>query len=72
MGKYTINALQAMVRVKLTSPIDKIHERPTFSTLWKLQRQLFGGLNKVGNIKSPLDVHAGYILLKEVFAIFQV
>ena len=47
-----------MVGVKPTGPIDKIHERPTFSTLWHLQRQLVDRLRKVGNVKSPLEGHA--------------
>ena len=68
--KYTIATLQAMVIAKLTGPIDKIHERPTFSTLCHLQIQIVNDLRKVGNVKFPLDGHAGYTLPKEAFALF--
>ena len=61
-----------MVGAKLTAPMDKIHKRPAFSTLWHLQRQLFVRLRKIGNIKFPLDGHYGYILLKEAFTLFWV
>ena len=64
MVKYTIAMLQAMVGAKPTGPIDKIHERPTFSTLWHLQLQLVNGLRKVGNANFPLDGRAGYIFSK--------
>ena len=56
--------LQAMVGVKPTGPIDKIHERPTFRTLWHLQLQPVNGLRKVLNVKLPLEGHNGYILSK--------
>ena len=59
-----------MVGAKLTGPIDKIHERPTFSTLWQLQRQIINRISKLGNVKFTLDGHAGYILSKEAFALF--
>ena len=65
MAKYTIATLQAMVGAKPTGPIDKIHKRPTFITLCHLQHQFIDGLHKVGNYKSPLDIHAVYILSKE-------
>ena len=70
MVKYTIATLQAMVGAKPTGPIEKIHEHPTFSKLWNLQRQIFNRLCKLGNTKIPLDGHAGYILSKEAFALF--
>ena len=70
MVKYTIATLQAMVGVKTTGPIDKIHEGLTFSTLWHLKFQLIDNLHKVGNIKFPLDGHSGYILSKESYALF--
>ena len=70
MVKYTIAKLQAMVGAKPTVPVDKIHKRPTFSTLWHLQLQLFEGLRKVGNVKFPLGGHSGYILSKEAFDLF--
>ena len=56
--------------VKPTSPINKIHERPEFSTLRHLQLQLVNGLHKVGKSKLPLEGHVGYILLKYDFALF--
>ena len=59
MVKYAIEKLQAMVGVKPTFPIDKIHDRPTFSTLWNIQCQLVGGLQKLVSVKYPLDVNAG-------------
>ena len=59
MVKFTTATIQAMVRTKPTGPIDKIHERPTFSTLWHLQLQLVGGLHKVVNFKFPLEGHSG-------------
>ena len=64
MAKYTIATLQAMVGAKPTGLIDKIHECPTFSTLWHLQHQLVSRLHKVGNFKFPLDGHSGYISSK--------
>ena len=70
MVKYAIATLQAKVGAKLTGPIDKIHERPKFSTLWHLKRQLVNGLCKVGNLKFSLEGHASYILSKGAFAIF--
>ena len=70
MVKYTIATLQAMVGAKPTGPIDKIHERPTFSTIWYLQCQVFNRICKAGNFNSPLDVHSGYILSKGAFALF--
>ena len=70
MVKYTIATLQAMVGADPTGPIDKIHERPTFSSLWYLQRHIVYRIRKVGNIKLPLDGHAGYILSKEAFSLF--
>ena len=59
-----------MVHAKATGPIDKIHKRPTFSTLCHIQRHIVKGLRKLGNDKFPLDEHAGYILSKEAFAFF--
>ena len=70
MVKYTIATLQAMVGADPTGPIDKIHERPTFSTLWHLQCQIVDGLLKVGNVQFPLDGQSGYILSKETFDLF--
>ena len=61
MVKYTTSTLQAMVGAKPTGTINKIHERPTFSTLWNLQRQLVDGICKVVNVNSSLDDHVGYI-----------
>ena len=72
MVKYTIATLQAMVGAKPTGPIDKIHKRPTFSTLWHLQCQIVDVLRKVGNVKFPLDGHAGYILSKEACVLFSI
>ena len=65
--KNNIATLQAMVGAKPTIPINKIHERPTFSTLWHIQHSIGDGIHKIGKIKFPLDGHAGYILLKEAF-----
>ena len=70
MVKYNLATLQAMVGAKPTGPIDKIHERLISSTLWHIQRHIFNGLHKVGNVKFPLDGHAGYILSKEAFVLF--
>ena len=70
MVKYTIATLQTMVGAKLTGPIDKIHERPTFITLWQLQHQLVVGLRKVGNSQFSMDSSAGYIISKGSFSIF--
>ena len=70
MVKYNLATLQAMVGTNPTGPIDKIHERLTFSTLWHIQRNLFNGLHKVENVKFPLGGHAGYILSKEAFVLF--
>ena len=70
MVKYTIATLQAMIGAKLAGPINKIHERPTFSNLWHLRRHLVDGLQKLGKFKFYLGGHDGYILLKEAFALF--
>ena len=70
MVKYTIATLQAMVGAKPTVSIGKIYERPTFITLWHLQRQLVDGLRKVVKLNFPMNGHAGYILLKEAFTLF--
>ena len=70
MVKYTIAMLQPMVSAELTRPLDKIHEPLIFSTLWHLQRQLVDNLHKLGNVKSPLDNHVGYIVSKEAFGLF--
>ena len=70
MVKYTIATLQAMIGAKPTGPINNIHEHPSLSTIWNLQRQISNGLSKVVNVKSPLDGHTGYIWSKEVFALF--
>ena len=70
MVKYNIEMLQAMAGVKPTVPIERIHEQSTFSTLWHLQCQLVEGLCRVGNFRSPLDGHTGYIVSKESFSIF--
>ena len=58
-----------MVGAKPTGPIKEIHELPIFSTLWNLQLQLVGDLQKLGNVKYPLVGHARYILSKEVSAL---
>ena len=70
MVTYTIEALQALVSAKPVGPIDPIHERPTFSSLWHLQKQLVEGLRKVINTDYPNDGHSGYILYKEVFSLY--
>ena len=70
MVKHNVSTLQAMFDAKLTGPIDKIDGRPTFRTLWHLQRQLIEGPGKVGNFKLPLEGHVGYILSKEAFTLF--
>ena len=67
---YTIEALQALVGAKPVGPIDPIHERPNFSSLWNLQQQLVEGLRKVNNTAYPNDGHLGYILSKEAFALY--
>ena len=59
MVTYTIEALQALVGAKLVGPIDPIHERPTFSSLWDLQQQLIEGLRKVTNTDYRNDGHSG-------------
>ena len=59
-----------MIGANLNGPINKIHERPIFSTLWHLQLQLADGLRRVGNFKLPLDGHSGYIISKEAFDLF--
>ena len=69
MVKYTIATLQTMLGAKLTGPINKIHKRPTFSTLWNIQHHIIDGLRKIGNFKLPLDGHVGYILSKEAFSL---
>ena len=70
MVTYTIEALQALVGAKPVWPIDPIHERLTFSSLWYLQQQLVEGLRKVTNTSYPNDGHSGYILSKESFALY--
>ena len=70
MVTYTIEALQALVGAKPVGPIDPIHERPTFSSLSHLQQQLVEVLRKVTNTAYPNYGHSGYILSKEVFALY--
>ena len=70
MVTYTIEALQALVGAKPVGPIDPIHKRPTFSSLWHLQQQLVEGLRKVTNTAYPNDGQSGYILSREVFALY--
>ena len=70
MVTYTIEALQALVGAKHVGPIDPIHERPTFSSLWHLQQQLVEGLLKVTNTAYPNDGHSGYILSRGAFALY--
>ena len=70
MVTYTIEALQAVVGAKPVGPIDPIHERPTFSSLWHLQQQLVEGLQKVINTAHPNDSHSEYILSREAFSLY--
>ena len=70
MVTYTIEELQDLVSEKPVGPIDPIHERPTFSSLWHLQQQLVEGLWKVKNTDYPNGGHSGYILSKEAFALY--
>ena len=58
MVKFTTATLQAMVGANPTGPINKIHDRLTFSTLWNLQRQIVDRLCRVGNVKFSLDGNA--------------
>ena len=70
MVTYTIEELQALVGAKSVGPIDQIHERPTFSSLWHLQQQLVEGLRKVTNAAYTNYGHSGYILSRESFALY--
>ena len=70
MVTYTIEALRALVGTKPVGPIDPIHERPTFSSLWHLQQHLVEGLRKVTNTAYTNDGHSGYILSREAFALY--
>ena len=70
MVTYTIDALQALIGAKPVGPIDPIHERPNFSSLWHLQQQLVEGLRKVTNTAYPNYGHSGYILSREAFALY--
>ena len=70
MVTYTSKALQALVGAKPVGPIDPIHERPTVSSLWHLQQQLVGGLQKVTTTAYPNDSHSGYILSREAFDLY--
>ena len=70
MVTYTIEALHALVGAKPVGPIDKIHERPTFSSLWDLQKQLVEGLRKVTNTAYPNDGPSVYILSIEAFSLY--
>ena len=67
---YTIKSLQALVGAKPVGPIDPIHERPTFSSIWHLQQKLGEGLQKVTNTTYTNDGHSGYILSREAFALY--
>ena len=59
MVTYTIEALHALVVANSVGPIDQIHKRITFSSLWHLRQQLVEGLRKVTNTVYPNDVHSG-------------
>ena len=70
MVTHIIEALQALVGAKPVGPIDTIHERPTFSSLWHLHQQLVEGLRKVSNTAYTNECHLGYILSQEAFALY--
>ena len=70
MVTYTTEALQDLVGAKPVGPINPIHERPTFSSLWHLQQQLLLGIQKVTNTAYPNDCHSGYITSGEAFALY--
>ena len=70
MVTYTIEALQALVGAKPVGPIDPIHDRPNFSSLWHLHQQLVEGLQKFTNTAYPNYGQSGYILSREAFALY--
>ena len=53
----------------LLSPIQKIHGRPTFGSLWHPAQQLYDTLRKIDHADHPTDVWSGYLMTPEEFAL---
>ena len=53
----------------LLSPIQKIHGRPTFGSLWHLAQQFYDALRKLNNADHPTDGWSGCLMTPEEFAL---
>ena len=53
----------------LLSPIQKIHGRPTFRSLWHLAQQFYDALRKLDHADHPSDGWSGYLMTPEEFAL---
>ena len=53
----------------LLSPIQKIHGRPTFGSLWHLAQQFSDALRKLDHADHPTDGWSGYLMTPEEFAL---
>ena len=53
----------------LLSPIQKIHGRPTFGSLWYLAQQFYDALRKLDHADHPTDGWSGYLMTPEEFAL---
>ena len=64
MVLYYLEAVNALL-----SPIQKNQGRPTFSSLWYLAQAFYDALRKLDHSDHPKDVWAGYLMIKEEFAL---
>ena len=64
MVLYSLEAVNALL-----SPIQKIHGRPTFGSLWHLAQQIYEALRKLDHKDHPTDGWSGYLMAPEEFAV---
>ena len=53
----------------LLSPIQEIHDRPTFGSLWHLAQQFYDALRNLDHADHPMDGWSGYLMTPEEFAL---
>ena len=53
----------------LLSPIQKIHGRPTFGSLWHTAQQFYDALRKLDHADHPTDGWSGYLMTPEEFSL---
>ena len=64
MVLYSLEAVNALL-----SPIQKIHGRPTFGSLWHLAQQTYEALQKLDHEDHPTDGWSGYLMTPKEFAL---